>query len=66
MMFSPLLFYLINLICIYISIIVCLNKKIILINIFRKYNQINILSFKIKYLDLYMSLDFISFIFTYH
>ena len=39
----PLLFYSIKLICISISIIVCLNKKIILINKFSKHNWINIL-----------------------
>ena len=41
-MFFPLLFYLINLICLSISIIVCLNKKIILINKFSKHNKVNI------------------------
>jgi hypothetical protein len=42
-MFFPLLFYLINLICLSISINVCLNKKIILINKFSKHNMVNIL-----------------------
>jgi len=64
--FFPLLFYSINLICVSISIIICLNKKIILINKFNKHNRINIPSFKIKYLDLYLSLDFSSSIFKYH
>ena len=41
-MFFPLLFYLINLICLSISINVCLNKKIILINKFSKHNMVNI------------------------
>ena len=51
MFFSP-LFYSINLICVSIFIIVCLNKKIILTNKFSKYNRVNISSFKIKYLNL--------------
>ena len=49
------LFYSINLICISIFIIVCLNKKIILINKFSKQNRVNVLSFKIKYLDTHVS-----------
>lgn len=61
----PLLFYLINLICVSIYIIVCLNKKGILINKFSKHKRVNARSFKIKYLDLHMSLDFSSFIFGY-
>ena len=52
-------FYLINLICASISIIIFLNK-------FSKYNRVNVSSFEIKYLDLYPSLDFLSFIFRYH
>jgi len=40
--FFPLLFYLINLICLSISIIVCLNKKNILIKKFSKHNKVNI------------------------
>ena len=55
-----------NLICVFIFIIVCLYKKIILINNFSKYNRVNILYFKIKYLNLYMFLDFLKFIFRYH
>ena len=58
-----LFFYSINLIYVSISIVVCLNKKVILINKFSKYNQVNVLLFKTKYLDLYTSLDFSSFIF---
>ena len=50
--FSPLLFYSIKLICVSIFNVVCLNKKNILINKFSKYNKINFLFFKIKYLDL--------------
>jgi len=42
--------------CLY-SIIVCLNKKIILINKFSKHNWINIPLFEIKYIDLLLSLD---------
>jgi hypothetical protein len=56
--FFSLLFYSINLICVSISIIICLNKKIILINKYSKHNQVNISSFKIKYYDLKLSLDF--------
>ena len=52
------LFYSINLICVSIFIIVCLNKKIILIKKFSKQNRVNVLSFKIKYLDPHMSLNF--------
>jgi hypothetical protein len=63
--FPFILFNLINLICNSISIIVCLNKKIILIKKFSKYNQVNIIYFKIKYLDLYLCFDFQSFIFKY-
>jgi hypothetical protein len=59
------LFYSINLKCVSFSIIVWLNKKIILINKFHEYNRESILSCKIKYLDLYLSLDFSCFIFTY-
>jgi hypothetical protein len=58
-------FYLINLICVFIFIIVWLNKKIILINKFNKYNRINILSCVIKYLDLHLSFNFFNFIFCY-
>ena len=57
--FFFLFFYLINLICASISIIIFLNK-------FSKYNRVNVSSFEIKYLDLYPSLDFLSFIFRYH
>jgi hypothetical protein len=49
-----------------ISIIVCLNKKIILINKFSKHRRVNIQFFDIKYLDLYLSLNFLSFILKYH
>ena len=67
MKFFPLLFYSINLICVSISIIICLNKyKIILINKFNKYNWVNILSFEIKYFNLCLSHNFSSFIFKYH
>jgi len=59
------LFYSINLICISIFIIVCLNKKIILINKFSKQNRVNVLSFKIKYLDTHVS-QFFKFFFSYH
>jgi len=60
------LFYSINLICVSIFIIICLNKKIILTNKFSKYNRVNISSFKIKYLNRHLSLNFSSFIFKYH
>jgi len=60
------LFCSINLICISISIIICLNKKNILIIKFSKHNQINVSSFEIEYLNLLLSLDFLSFIFRYH
>jgi hypothetical protein len=60
------LFCSINLICISISIIICLNKKNILIIEFSKHNQINVSSFEIEYLNLLLSLDFLSFIFRYH
>jgi hypothetical protein len=49
--------------CISIFIIVWLNKKLVLINKFSKYNRINISSFKIKYLNLYLFLDFFSLLF---
>ena len=64
--FFFLLFYSINLICVSISIIICLNKEIILINKFSKHNRVNVSSFEIKYLDLHPSLDFSSFIFRHH
>ena len=54
------LFYSIYLICIYFYY--CLIE---VINKLRKYNQINISSYKIKYLDLHLSFDFFSFIFSY-
>ena len=57
------LFYSINLICVSISIIVYLNDKIILINKFSKYNQINILSFEIKCLDLHIFFEIFKFYF---
>jgi hypothetical protein len=57
------LFYSINLICVSISIIVYLNDKIILINKFSKYNQINIMSFEIKCLDLHISFEIFKFYF---
>jgi hypothetical protein len=60
-----LLFYSINLICISIFIIICLNKKIILINKFSKHNRVNVPSSEIKYLDLHLSLNFSTFIFKY-
>jgi len=50
---------------VFIFIVVWMNKKIILINKFNKHNQVNFLSFKIKYINLYMSLDFFIFIFSY-
>jgi hypothetical protein len=66
MVFFSLLFYSINLISISISIIICLNKKIISINKFNKHNQINISYFKIKYLNLHSSFDIINdFLFIY-
>jgi hypothetical protein len=55
-----LLFYSIYLICIYFYY--CLIE---VINKLRKHNQINISSYKIKYLDLYLSFDFFNFIFSY-
>ena len=58
-------FYLINLICVSISIIIWLNKKIILINKFSKHNHVNVPSCEIKYLDLHMSFIFSNFIFSY-
>jgi hypothetical protein len=51
-----LLFYSFNLIYVSIFIIICLNKNIILINKFMKHNWINVSSYKIKYLDLYLFL----------
>ena len=62
--FFFLLFYLINLICVIISIIVCLNKKIILTNKFTKHNRVNVPSFEIKYLNLHLS-RFFKFILKY-
>lgn len=56
--FFSFLCYLINLIYASISIIVWLNKKIILINKFSKHNRIYVLSYEIKYPDLYLSIDF--------
>jgi len=49
--FFFLFFYSINLICVFIFIIVWLDKKIILINKFSKHNRLNVTSFKIKYFD---------------
>ena len=45
----------------FIFIIVWLNKKIILINKFSKYNQVNVTFYEIKYLDVYPFLDFFFF-----
>jgi hypothetical protein len=58
MFFFPILFYLINLICVSISIIFCLNKKDILIKTFSKHYRVYVSSFEIKYFDVYLSLDF--------
>jgi hypothetical protein len=60
-----LLLYSINLIYVSISIIFCLNKKIIFINKFRKHNWINISVYKIKYLDVHLSVSFFNFIFIF-
>jgi hypothetical protein len=64
--FFPVLFYLINLICVSISIIFCLNKKDILIKTFSKHYRVYVSSFEIKYFDVYLSLNFSSFVFRYH
>jgi hypothetical protein len=61
--FFPLLFYLFNWIYISISIIICLNTNIILINKFSKYNRVNISFCEIKYLHLHLSLNFFIFLF---
>jgi hypothetical protein len=58
-------FYSISFMCVYISIVVWLNKNLILINKFSKYNRVNILCCGIKYLDLLLSLDFFNFAFNY-
>jgi hypothetical protein len=58
MFFFSILFYLINLICVSISIIFCLNKKDILIKTFSKHYRVYVSSFEIKYFDVYLSLDF--------
>jgi hypothetical protein len=58
--FSFILFYSINLMCVSIFIIIWLNKKI---NKFSKHNRVNITSCEIKYLDIYLSLDFFNFYF---
>jgi hypothetical protein len=63
--FFPILFYLINLICVSISIIFCLNKKDILIKTFSKHYRVYVSSFEIKYFDVYLSLDFSGFAFRY-
>jgi hypothetical protein len=49
--------------CVYIFIIVRLNNKIILINKISKHNRVDVTSCEIKYLNLYMSLDFSNFYF---
>ena len=59
------LFYSINFMGIFISIIVSLNKKIILVNKFIKHNQVNVPCYPIKYLDLLQALDFSSSDFSY-
>jgi hypothetical protein len=51
--------------CVSISIIVWLNKTIILTKKFRKHNRIYVSSYKIKYFDLHLFLDFSSFVFSY-
>jgi len=40
--------------------------KLILINKFIKHNRVNVSCCAIKYLDLYLSLDFCTFVFIYH
>jgi len=50
---------------VFIFIIIWFNKKIILVNKFIKHSEVNGLRCKIKYLDLYIFLDFSSFIFSY-
>jgi hypothetical protein len=57
------LFYPINLMCVYIFIIVWLNNMIILINKISKHNCVDVTSCEIKYLNLYVSLDFLNFYF---
>lgn len=51
-------------ICVYFLLSIDL-KIIILISKFSKHNRVNIYSCKIKYLDLYLSLDFLNFIFRF-
>ena len=46
--FFLILFFSINLICVSISIIVCLNKKNYFNKQISKHNQLNVLSFEIK------------------
>ena len=53
------LFYSFNLMC--MSIFIIMNKKIILIKKFSKHNRINIMSCKIKYLDLHIFFNFFNF-----
>jgi hypothetical protein len=58
--FVFILFYLINLLCVYFY------YKLILINKFIRHNQVNDPSYDIKYLDWYWSLIFFNYIFIYH
>jgi hypothetical protein len=50
---------------VFIFIIICLNKKIILINKFSKHNRMNVSSFNIKYFNLHLFFNSSSFIFRY-
>jgi hypothetical protein len=58
-------FYLINYMCVSISTIVWLDKKIHLINKVIEYNWVNIPCYEIKYLDLHSPLDFSRYVFNY-
>jgi hypothetical protein len=64
-LFFLFLFYSINFICMFISNIILLNKNLIQINRVIEYNHVNDPCCEIKYLDLYMSLVFFKFIFSY-
>ena len=52
--------------CVSIYIIVCLNKNIILTNKVIKHNRVKHPCSEVKYLDLYMSINFFIFIYIYH
>ena len=54
-----------SILCVFISTIIWLNKKFILINKVNQHNWVNSPYYDIKYLDLHPTLDFSKYVFSY-